>query len=37
MRRGVAGYNEAGSDLWFGIVGPAGHPEADRAAAERES
>ena len=23
---GVAGYNEAGSDLWFGIVGPAGIP-----------
>jgi tripartite-type tricarboxylate transporter receptor subunit TctC len=25
---GVAGYNEAGSDLWFGIVGPAGMPKA---------
>ncbi len=24
---GVAGYNEAGSDLWFGIVGPAGMPK----------
>ncbi|MEK6245237.1 MAG: tripartite tricarboxylate transporter substrate binding protein [Pseudomonadota bacterium] len=24
---GVAGYNEAGSDLWFGIVGPAGIPK----------
>ena len=23
---GVTGYNEAGSDLWFGIVGPAGIP-----------
>jgi tripartite-type tricarboxylate transporter receptor subunit TctC len=23
---GVPGYNEAGSDLWFGIVGPAGIP-----------
>jgi tripartite-type tricarboxylate transporter receptor subunit TctC len=23
---GMAGYNEAGSDLWFGIVGPAGIP-----------
>src|SRR5260221_10259242 len=23
---GVAGYNEAGSDLWFGIVRPAGIP-----------
>jgi tripartite-type tricarboxylate transporter receptor subunit TctC len=23
---GVKGYNEAGSDLWFGIVGPAGIP-----------
>jgi tripartite-type tricarboxylate transporter receptor subunit TctC len=23
---GVPGYNEAGSDLWFGIVGPAGMP-----------
>ena len=23
---GVSGYNEAGSDLWFGIVGPAGIP-----------
>ena len=23
---GVHGYNEAGSDLWFGIVGPAGIP-----------
>jgi len=24
---GVPGYNEAGSDLWFGIVGPAGIPK----------
>ena len=24
---GVRGYNEAGSDLWFGIVGPAGIPK----------
>ena len=24
---GVAGYNEAGSDLWFGVVGPAGIPK----------
>ena len=24
---GIAGYNEAGSDLWFGIVGPAGIPK----------
>ena len=24
---GVKGYNEAGSDLWFGIVGPAGIPK----------
>ena len=24
---GVTGYNEAGSDLWFGIVGPAGIPK----------
>ena len=24
---GVAGYNDAGSDLWFGIVGPAGIPK----------
>ena len=24
---GVSGYNEAGSDLWFGIVGPAGIPK----------
>ena len=24
---GIAGYNEAGSDLWFGIVGPAGMPK----------
>jgi tripartite-type tricarboxylate transporter receptor subunit TctC len=24
---GVPGYNEAGSDLWFGIVGPAGMPK----------
>lgn len=24
---GVVGYNEAGSDLWFGIVGPAGMPK----------
>jgi tripartite-type tricarboxylate transporter receptor subunit TctC len=23
---GVPGYNEAGSDLWFGVVGPAGIP-----------
>jgi tripartite-type tricarboxylate transporter receptor subunit TctC len=23
---GVRGYNEAGSDLWFGVVGPAGIP-----------
>lgn len=25
---GVPGYSEAGSDLWFGIVGPAGMPRA---------
>jgi tripartite-type tricarboxylate transporter receptor subunit TctC len=25
---GVPGYNEAGSDLWFGVVGPAGIPKA---------
>ncbi len=24
---GIKGYNEAGSDLWFGIVGPAGIPK----------
>ena len=24
---GIRGYNEAGSDLWFGIVGPAGIPK----------
>jgi len=24
---GVPGYNDAGSDLWFGIVGPAGIPK----------
>ncbi len=24
---GVTGYNEAGSDLWFGVVGPAGIPK----------
>jgi tripartite-type tricarboxylate transporter receptor subunit TctC len=24
---GVPGYNEAGSDLWFGVVGPAGIPK----------
>jgi len=24
---GVSGYSEAGSDLWFGIVGPAGIPK----------
>ncbi len=24
---GVKGYNEAGSDLWFGVVGPAGIPK----------
>jgi tripartite-type tricarboxylate transporter receptor subunit TctC len=24
---GVRGYNEAGSDLWFGVVGPAGIPK----------
>jgi len=24
---GVAGYHEAGSDLWFGVVGPAGIPK----------
>ena len=24
---GMAGYAEAGSDLWFGIVGPAGIPK----------
>jgi tripartite-type tricarboxylate transporter receptor subunit TctC len=24
---GVSGYNEAGSDLWFGVVGPAGIPK----------
>ena len=24
---GMPGYNEAGSDLWFGIVGPAGIPK----------
>jgi tripartite-type tricarboxylate transporter receptor subunit TctC len=24
---GVPGYSEAGSDLWFGIVGPAGIPK----------
>lgn len=24
---GVPGYNEAGSDLWFGVVGPAGMPK----------
>jgi tripartite-type tricarboxylate transporter receptor subunit TctC len=25
---GIKGYSEAGSDLWFGIVGPAGMPKA---------
>jgi len=25
---GITGYTEAGSDLWFGIVGPAGIPKA---------
>jgi tripartite-type tricarboxylate transporter receptor subunit TctC len=24
---GVKGFNEAGSDLWFGVVGPAGIPK----------
>ena len=24
---GISGYNEAGSDLWFGVVGPAGIPK----------
>ncbi|MBK8063305.1 MAG: tripartite tricarboxylate transporter substrate binding protein [Betaproteobacteria bacterium] len=33
---GLAGYAEAGSDLWFGIVGPAGipRPVADKLNAE---
>lgn len=27
VEAGVKGFNEAGSDLWFGIVGPAGIPK----------
>ena len=33
---GIPGYEEAGSDLWFGVLGPAGTPKAivDRLNAE---